>query len=364
MRNAGKEGCYSRILRSVSHFADFFLLIAFVLTCCITLFLHTMQASGIVYVRENITLAAKITFANVLWLSLLCTVLDAVRRRITIGKPVRQIVEATEKVMQGDFSVRIDIPRLTVSETGIPLIAEHVNRMIEELAGTETLRTDFIANVSHELKSPLAVMQNYGTLLQQTNLPEDKRLEYAKVITDSCRSLANMVTNILKLNKLENQTIYPDVKTYDLGEQLCECLLGFEEAWEKKELEIQTNIEENVLVKADPELLSLVWNNLFSNAVKFTEPGGTVSLLLKTDGDCAVIEVSDTGCGISPEVGKHIFEKFYQGDTSHAVKGNGLGLALVKRVMDIAGGDVGVSSVVGKGSVFTVTLRRENDEKN
>lgn len=364
MRDAVREKLYCWILKSVNHFVSFFLLIAFVLTCCITLFLHTMQASGIVYTRENIALAAKITFANVLWLSLLCTVLDAVRRRITIGKPVRQIAEATEKVIQGDFSVRIDIPKLTVAETGIPLIAEHVNRMIEELAGTETLRTDFIANVSHELKSPLAVMQNYGTLLQQPDLPEDKRLEYAKVIADYCRSLADMVTNILKLNKLENQTIYPDARTYDLGEQLCECLLTFEDTWEKKELEIQTDIEENVLVKADPELLSLVWNNLFSNAIKFTEPGGTVSLRLKADGDRAVVHVSDTGCGISQEAGKHIFEKFYQGDTSHAVKGNGLGLALVKRVMDIAGGDVKVSSVVGKGSVFTVTLRRALDGEN
>lgn len=364
MRDAVREKLYCRILKSVSHFASFFLLIAFVLTCCITLFLHTMQASGIAYTQENITFAAKITFVNVLWLSLLCTVLDAVRRKITIGKPVRQIAEATEKVMQGDFSVRIDIPKLTVSETGIPLIAEHVNRMIEELAGTETLRTDFIANVSHELKSPLAVMQNYGTLLQQTDLPEDKRLEYAKVITDSCRSLANMVTNILKLNKLENQTIYPDIRTYDLGEQLCECLLTFEDAWEKKELEIQTDIEENVLVKADPELLSLVWNNLFSNAIKFNEQGGAISLRLKTDGERAIVEVSDTGCGIAPETGKHIFEKFYQGDTSHSAKGNGLGLALVKRVMDITGGDVRVSSVVGQGSVFTVSLRREQNGEN
>lgn len=361
MKSAVKEGRYRRILRSVSHFAGFFLPFAFVLTCCITLFLRAMQVSGIVYTQENITLAAKITFVNVLWLTLLFTVLDAVRRRITVGRPVRQIAEATEKVIQGDFSVRIDIPKLTVSETGIPLIAEHVNRMIEELAGTETLRTDFIANVSHELKSPLAVMQNYGTLLQQPDLPEDRRLEYARVIADSCRSLADMVTNILKLNKLENQTIYPDVRTYDLGEQLCECLLAFEDAWEKKGLEIRTDIAENVFVKADPELLSLVWNNLFSNAIKFTDPGGAVSLRLKADGGRAVVEVADTGCGISQEAGKHIFEKFYQGDTSHAVKGNGLGLALVKRVMDIAGGDVGVSSAVGRGSVFTVTLRREPD---
>lgn len=356
-RTNGKP--YSVIVSYFSHFAVFLLLIGFTITCCILLFLHAMQNTGIIYTEENISFAAKVTFGNVLWLSLLCTTIDFIRRHITIGKPVKRIVETTEKVMQGDFSVRIDRTKFTANETGIPVIVDHVNRMIEELSGTETLRTDFIANVSHELKSPLAVMQNYGTLLQQKDLPEEQRMEYAKAITDASRSMAAMITNILKLNKLENQTIYPDAKTYDLSEQLCECLLSFEDLWERKGLDIETDIEENISIKADPELLSLVWNNLFSNAIKFTEPGGTVSLRLKTDKDEAVVEISDTGCGIDPEAGKHIFEKFYQGDTSHATKGNGLGLALVKRVIDITGGDIDVSSVVGKGSTFTVTLRRK-----
>ena len=363
MKEAANEKRYRRILKLISHFAIFFLLIGFVITCCIVLFLHAAQNAGVVYTEENIQFAAKITFANVLILSLLCTAIDAVRRYVTIGRPVKQIVEATEKVVQGDFSVRIDKFKLTASETGIPVVVDHLNRMIEELSSMETLRTDFIANVSHELKSPLAVMQNYGTLLQQTDLPEEKRMEYAKAITDACRGLASMVTNILKLNKLENQTIYPEAKAYDLGEQLCECLIGFEDAWEKKGLEIDTDIEENIFVKSDPELLSLVWNNLFSNAIKFTDPGGSVSLRLKSEGAYAVIGVSDTGCGISQEAGKHIFEKFYQGDTSHATKGNGLGLALVKRVIDIAGGDIWVSSEIGKGSTFTVKLRRETGGK-
>ena len=156
--------------------------------------------------------------------------------------------------------------------------------MAQELSGTETLRTDFIANVSHELKTPLAVIQNYGTMLQQPGLPEEKRMEYAKAITEASRRLADLITNILKLNKLENQQIYPQVETYDLGEQLCECLLTFEEAWEEKELEIETDVQEAVLVDADAQLLSLVWNNLFSNAVKFTEPHGKISLSLRTRG--------------------------------------------------------------------------------
>jgi signal transduction histidine kinase len=203
-------------------------------------------------------------------------------------------------------------------------------------------------------------MQNYGTLLQQPGLPEEQRLEYAHAITDASRSLANMVSNILKLNKLENQSIYPSTETYDLGGQLCECLVGLEEVWDKKGLDIEADVAEDVYVTADPELLTLVWSNLFSNAIKFTEAGGKIALTLKSEGGKAVVKVADTGCGISPEVGKHIFEKFYQGDTSHAAKGNGLGLALVKRVMDITGGDISVSSEVGKGSIFTVTLARAN----
>ncbi len=130
----------------------------------------------------------------------------------------------------------------------------------------------------------------------------------------------------------------------------------------KKELDIQTDVQENVRVTADPELLSLVWNNLFSNAIKFTEPGGTVSLSLEAQGEMAVVKVSDTGCGIPQDIGAHIFEKFYQGDTSHATQGNGLGLALVKRVIDIMHGEIAVNSQVGKGSTFTVRLGREMDE--
>ena len=215
--------------------------------------------------------------------------------------------------------------------------------------------------MSHELKTPLAVIQNYGTLLQQPDLPEEQRLDYARQLTEAARRLASLITNILKLNKLENQQIFPAQQTYDLGEQLCECLLGFEQAWEDKGLDIDTDLEENVRVTTDAELLSLVWNNLFSNAVKFTGAGGRISLSLRTEGADAVVRVSDTGCGIPPEVGRHIFEKFYQGDPSHAAQGNGLGLALVKRVMDIIGGEISVESVVGKGSSFTVRLRRGAD---
>ena len=160
------------------------------------------------------------------------------------------------------------------------------------------------------------------------------------------------------MNKLENQQIFPQPQEFDLGEQLCECLLQFEDAWEAKEMEIETDIEDDVRIKSDPELLSLVWNNLISNAVKFTPEGGTIGVSLKTIGDQVVVSVSDTGCGMKPETGMHIFEKFYQGDTSHATQGNGLGLALVKRVVDILNGEIGVQSVYGQGSTFSVKFKR------
>ena len=297
------------------------------------------------------------TFGNVFFLSLICAAVDTLRRKLTVERPVKRIIDGAQKVMDGDLTARIEPVRGV--DAGFNAIINYFNRMVEELSGMETLRTDFIANVSHELKTPLAVIQNYGSLLQQPELPEAERVEYAHTVTNAAGRLASLITNILKLNKLENQQIYPKKERFDLGEQLCECLLGFENAWEAKNLEIETELEDGVTVESDPELLSLVWSNLFSNAVKFTEDGGTVGLKLYEDSAHAVVEVSDTGCGIRPEVGAHIFEKFYQGDTSHATQGNGLGLALVKRVVDIVGGEIGVSSEPGRGSTFTVKLRRQ-----
>jgi signal transduction histidine kinase len=349
-----------RALSFLQRYVSYFLLMCFIVTCCMMLFLNALSyAMDLSFTRENLQAAARLTLGNVVLLCLLCTLVDRVRRYFMVDRPVKKITSAAEKVMNGDLSVRIEKEKSLDLDDSFNIVIDYFNRMVQELSGMETLRTDFISNVSHELKTPLAVMQNYGTMLQQPGLSEQDRVEYAKAITDSSRSLANMVSNILKLNKLENQTIYPDTKVFDLGAQLEECLVGFEDVWEKNQIEVQAELAENVQVKADPELFTLVWNNLFSNAIKFTDPGGTISVSLKVVQNYAVVEVADTGCGISPEVGQHIFEKFYQGDTSHATKGNGLGLALVKRVIDITGGDISVVSEVGVGSTFTVILRRE-----
>ncbi len=347
------------ILKWLNHYFVFFLLVAFVITCCTMLFVSTLRDSlGISLTDANIGTAAKLTFLNVALLSLIFTILDTVRRKLTIERPVKHITDAAQKIVQGDFSVRVKHQSRFGTDDTFNRVIDCFNKMAEELSGVETLRTDFIANVSHEMKTPLAVMQNYGTLLQAEDLPEEKRIEYAKGVTDGSRRMAEMMTNILKLNRLENQRIYPQTCEFDLGEQLCECLLQFENVWEKTEIEIETDIAEDVTVKADAELLGLVWNNLFSNAFKFTPAGGTVSVSLTATGHHAIVKVRDTGCGMTAEVGAHIFEKFYQGDTSHSVQGNGLGLALVKRVVDIMQGEISVESAVGVGTSFTVKIRR------
>ena len=346
-------------MRAVNNYAVFFLMVSFVVSCCMVLFVTVLaDTMDLTFTRDNVTTAAKLTFGNVLVITFFSGTIDYLRRKQMVDKPGKQILAAADKIMQGDFSVRIPPVKEFAGETGFNEIIACLNKMTAELAGTETLRTDFIANVSHELKTPLAVMGNYATMLQKPGITEEEKNEYAKAISDSARRLAALITNILKLNKLENQQIFPQLDEYDLGEQLCENLLQFEEVWEKKNLNIETDIEDDVHIRSDAELLSLVWNNLISNAVKFTPEGGTVGVTLKTKGNQVIVQVRDTGCGMKPEVGQHIFEKFYQGDTSHATQGNGLGLALVKRVVDIFRGEISVQSVYGQGSTFTVKFRR------
>ena len=357
MRNADIR---HRIVKGLYRYLLFFLLVAFLVTCTMLLFITVLTNSlNLTLTSENVGLAAKLTLGNVIFLSVLFTAIDAVRRKFTTERITKHIAEAAKRLVQGDFSVRIAPVNSLSADENFNEIIDCFNTMAAELSGVETLRTDFIANVSHEMKTPLSIIQNYGTLLQMPDLEEARRMEYARGVAEGSRRLADMMTNILKLNRLENQQIYPQATEFDLGEQLCECLLQYENVWEKADIEIDTDIAEDVTVKADEELLSLVWNNLFSNAFKFTEAGGRVSVLLTTDGSYAVVKVQDSGCGMSPEVGAHIFEKFYQGDTSHATRGNGLGLALVKRVVDIMQGEISVESILGKGSTFTVKIRRQ-----
>lgn len=279
-------------------------------------------------------------------------------------KPMRRLSRAMRAVAQGDFTVSVKPVHKRSKFDYMDLMFEDFNAMVQELGSIETMKDDFIANVSHEIKTPLAVIRSYAGALQRENLSDQERREYAQTIAAASDSLSTLISNILKLNKLENQEIVPNASVYDLTRQLCDCALAHEEQWEKKNIDFDAQLEERVMIMADESMLEIVFNNLIANAVKYTEPGGRIVLRQEKDGKDVVVTVADTGCGMSEETVRHIFDKFYQGDTSHSGEGNGLGLALVKRVLDISGGSISVRSAPGEGSEFIVRLRRASDPES
>ncbi|MGN0459687.1 MAG: ATP-binding protein [Ruminococcus sp.] len=276
--------------------------------------------------------------------------------RATYEEPVQKLGTATKQVANGDFSVYVPPFHTPDNLDYLDVMIMDFNRMVEELGSIEVLKTDFFSNVSHEIKTPLAVIQNNAELLNKDNLTDEQRRECTRTILHSTKRLSNLITNMLKLNKLEKQTIKPVPQSYDLCAQLCECALQFEEMWEKKNIEFVAEIEDRAFIQADCGLMELVWTNLLSNAMKFTPSGGTVTLTQTSNEKEITVSLSDTGCGMDEETMKHIFEKFYQGDTSHSTEGNGLGLALVQRILELSDGVIEVKSEVGKGTVFTVRL--------
>lgn len=306
---------------------------------------------------------------DIFLISLGYTLIVLIYRGVTIENPTRRILDATEQIGKGDFSVNIKPINKGGSTNEYDVIIDNLNKMVTELGTIETMRTDFVANVSHELKTPLSVVQNYCILLQNPDITGEERTQYVKSITEATKRLTELINNILKLNKLENQQIFPEFSTVNLTESLCESILLFEKEWDSRNIDLQTDIPDDIFLRGDGELLSLVWTNLLSNALKFTPDGGTVAVRVKEYPKSITVSVSDSGCGIPQEALLHIFEKFYQADKSHSSQGNGLGLALVKRVVDIHGGKIAVSSkpvrytadgspddTVAHGTTFSVTL--------
>lgn len=292
----------------------------------------------------------------ILALSMAFSVVDWFRRRIMVKKPTNRILEAAEKMASGDFSVRLDIAHSYERYDEYDLIMEDLNRLAAALGKSELMKKDFISNVSHELKTPLALICNYADLLSRPDVSDEKRVEYASALRRASERLSALVGNILKLTKLENGELELEREHFSIDSLLAECILVFEEKIEEKELELELNIEEFSVISSASKL-EIVFNNLISNAIKFTERGGKISVTLKKIGGDAFVSVSDSGIGISKEDGERIFEKFYQADSSHSAEGNGLGLPLVKRVVDILGGEINVESAPGEGSTFSVLLR-------
>ncbi|MBR2375801.1 MAG: HAMP domain-containing histidine kinase [Clostridia bacterium] len=345
MRNAPR-----RKTSSIKGYLIFFCTVATTVTIALMLFMPVYERT-----EGNRWILAITMLLIIVALSAIGTGADLLRRKIMIDRPVQEILSATEKIAAGDFSTRLTTIHSYEKYDDYDLIKENLNAMAAELEKSETLHVDFVSNISHELKTPLAIIQNYVGLLQRETDAE-KRSKYTQTIVDATKRLTNLIHNVLKLNKLENQGLRYEYERVRLHDSLAESVLGFEDLLEKKSIELVCDLDE-VEITSVPSCLEIVWNNLLSNAIKFTNAGGRVAITLKKQGVNAVVTVSDTGCGISPEAGARIFDKFYQGDTSHSQEGNGLGLALVKKVIDVLGGEISVKSELGKGSAFTVVLK-------
>lgn len=267
-------------------------------------------------------------------------------------KFIQNIDNATKEVVKGNFEVRLSD---NIQAEELRSVAQNFNKMIQELSNTEIFRTDFIENVSHEFKTPCSAIEGYATLLQNNFLTEEKRTEYTNRILFNTRRLSNLTGNILLLSRLENQEIEVKKETFSLDEQLREVILLFESQWIEKELDLDIDLC-TVNYTGNREMLMQVWQNIFGNAMKFVPDRGQIRVLLSTDRRSVKISIVDNGIGMSKDVLKRIYEKFYQADSSRNEIGNGLGLTLAKRIVDLHGGTISVSSEIGKGTAFTVTL--------
>ncbi len=299
------------------------------------------------------------TIVPLLYWALVTAVLVLLTNRqmaLTYDRPLRALSDAARKVAAGDFSVYIKPVHPENQADYMDVMFADFNKMVSELGSIETLKNDFISNVSHEIKTPLSVIRNYTTMLQKEDLSPQERADYLQYVVEATDRLSSLVTNILKLNKLESQQIATKAEPYDLCEQLADCALGFETLWEKKHIELKADLEDQATFCGDAELMRLVWNNLLSNAIKFTPDGGRITLTETSDAERITVTVADTGCGMDESTMRHIFDKFYQGDTSHSGEGNGLGLALAHRIVEKSGGTISVTSTPGKGSQFIVSL--------
>ena len=271
-------------------------------------------------------------------------------------RPMNQIIEAMHRVAAGDYHTRLDLNRPLSHHPTIRLLQESFNTMSEELERTEILRSDFINNFSHEFKTPIVSIAGFAKLLKRDTLSEAQKKEYLDIIEEESLRLSAMATNVLNLTKVENQVILTDVTSYNLSEQLRSCVLLLEKEWASKGLDWALDYPE-VSISANEELLREVWINLLDNAIKFGDPGSTVSVELVEASDSVTVSIADTGSVIPPDRIVHVFRKFYQADESHASKGNGIGLALVKAIVDLHGGTIAVTSSE-QATVFSVTLPR------
>lgn len=331
-----------------------FLLVIFAFMICYSVLIALVLAFVI---KKNYLLAAAknplILILGIYLLSFLISTVLTVYVVRTILKPIEELSEASKQVSEGDFDIRV---KANTSAEEIHNTCESFNKMVEALGSLETLRNDFIANVSHEFKTPLSAISGYASLLLQDDITGSEKREYADKILLSTSRLSDLTGNILLLSKLENQGFDDEKKLYSLDEQIRQSILLLEPKWEEKHIDFDLDKLDDTQFFGCEALMQLVFINLIGNAIKFSDDCGTVAVSIIREDGFILVTVEDHGIGMTEETIKHIFEKFYQGDTSHRTSGNGLGLALCKAILDRCGGSISVKSSPGKGSSFTVAL--------
>lgn len=265
--------------------------------------------------------------------------------------PIRKLISATHEVANGNFDIRVNLN----GPGELQELAASFNRMAQELGSIETLRTDFINNFSHEFKTPIVSILGFAKLLRKDSLNKEDHDEYIDIIISESQRLAKLSTSVLNLSKVENQKIVAEKIKFPLDEQIRRIILLLEPKWSKKAITINVELD-SVIINGSEELLQQMWINLLDNAIKFTKQNGEINIKLMDVDNDVVYRISDNGRGMNEETKAHLFDKFYQGDKSHSEEGNGLGLALVKRIVELCNGNIKVKSQLGMGTTFTVTI--------
>ncbi|MCD8232489.1 MAG: HAMP domain-containing histidine kinase [Clostridiales bacterium] len=278
------------------------------------------------------------------------TILSAVFGRMLL-KPLRKVMDAADRIADGDYSVRISLK----GSSELTALGERFNHMARELDSVEMLRQDFVNNFSHEFKTPIVSIRGFAKMLKLEDISEQERTEYLTIIISESERLSELAVNVLELSKLEQQAILSERQRFNLSEQIRLAIIMMDQKWADRKTEYQLEGEE-IFLEGNQDLLKQVWINLLDNAVKFSPLHGTVRILIQQVGKTVSISVANQGDAIPLNAAAHIFDKFYQGDTSHSTKGNGLGLSIAKQVVKLHGGQIFLKSSDGEWTVFEVIL--------
>ncbi|QOS78490.1 HAMP domain-containing histidine kinase [Paenibacillus sp. JNUCC31] len=289
-----------------------------------------------------------------LYISLfLGVVIAALLSRCSV-RPIRDMMEATSKVAKGDFSAEVTAKGSIVFE--LDALAASFNKMVQELKGIESLRSDFVRNFSHEFKTPIASISGFAKLLKKGGLSEEDKQEYLDSIIQESERLVGLSTSILNLSKVENIEIVSEKSVYRLDEQVRLAILILEPKWSARNLQLELALDDEIEICGNKHLIQQVWINVLDNAIKHSSGGGALKVGLWQRGGAVVFRLEDQGCGMSQETMRRMFDKFYQGDASRTMVGNGLGLTLVKRIVELCEGSIEVESELNRGSIFTIRL--------